>query len=194
MELGNKIMKLRKEKKLSQETLADTLGVTRQTISNWELNVTKPDISQIKKISKYFNISIDELLDNDIRDIIEKKVSNTEKITNKTRKNIKILIITIYFIILISIISFTVYLYTIKDFTKEYQGEFTCMLGEEKYYVTVDMELIDDINTNYTLVVTEQHKNNSYTEKLDAGSSFYEAINSLKSAKEVLLAQGAICK
>lgn len=194
MELGNKIMKLRKEKKLSQETLADTLGVTRQTISNWELNVTKPDISQIKKISKYFNISIDELLDNDIRDIIEKKVSNTEKITNKTRKNIKILIITIYFIILISIISFTVYLYTIKDFTKEYQGEFTCILGEEKYYVTVDMELIDDINTNYTLVVTEQHKNNSYTEKLDAGSSFYEAINSLKSAKEVLLAQGAICK
>ena len=194
MELGNKIMKLRKEKKLSQETLADMLGVTRQTISNWELNVTKPDISQVKNISKYFNISIDELLDNDIRDIIEKKVSNTEKITNKTRKNIKILIITLYFIILISIISFTVYLYTIKDFTKEYQGEFTCILGEEKYYITIDMELVDDINTNYTLVVTEYNGKNDYTEKLDAGSSFYEAINSLKSAKKVLLSQGAVCK
>lgn len=42
--LGNKLVKLRKENKLSQDSLADKLGITRQTISNWELNITKPDI------------------------------------------------------------------------------------------------------------------------------------------------------
>jgi len=39
--LGNKLVKLRKENKLSQDSLADKLGITRQTISNWELNITK---------------------------------------------------------------------------------------------------------------------------------------------------------
>ena len=52
--LGNKLVKLRKENKLSQDSLADKLGITRQTISNWELNITKPDIVQIKNISEIF--------------------------------------------------------------------------------------------------------------------------------------------
>ena len=93
--LGNKLVKLRKENKLSQDSLADKLGITRQTISNWELNITKPDIVQIKNISEIFNISIDELLDNNTKDIIEKKISNTEKLTNKTNKYIKITLITL---------------------------------------------------------------------------------------------------
>ena len=46
-------------------------------------------------------MSIDELLDNNTKDIIEKKISNTEKLTNKTNKYIKITLITLYFIILI---------------------------------------------------------------------------------------------
>ena len=61
MNFGNKLVKLRKENKLSQEELADKLGVSRQTISNWELNVTKPDIDYMKRISKIFCISIDEI-------------------------------------------------------------------------------------------------------------------------------------
>lgn len=109
MKLGNKITKLRKRDKLSQEALADKVGVTRQTISNWELNVTTPDTNQIKKLSKIFNTSIDELLDNDIRDIIEKKLSNTEELTNKTRKNIKAIVIILYSIILLFLISIIVY-------------------------------------------------------------------------------------
>lgn len=42
IELGNKIIKLRKEQNISQKVLAEHLGVTRQTISNWETNTTKP--------------------------------------------------------------------------------------------------------------------------------------------------------
>ena len=51
MKFGEKLIKLRKEKKLSQEQLAEELGVTRQTISNWENYKNYPDIAMLTKIS-----------------------------------------------------------------------------------------------------------------------------------------------
>lgn len=198
MDLGNKIIKLRKKEKLSQEALSDKLGVTRQTISNWELNITKPDILQIKKLSEVFNISIDELLDNNLRDIIEKKITNTEKLTNKTTKNLRIIIITLYFIILTSIIAFTVYLLSNNDFTDEYQLEIYCTLDEEEYYITIDATTNEsDIYENYTIIVSELSEDGTeynYTEKYAAGNTFTDAINSIKYVKEILLDRGATCK
>lgn len=198
MDLGNKIIKLRKKEKLSQEALSDKLGVTRQTISNWELNITKPDILQIKKLSEVFNISIDELLDNNLRDIIEKKITNTEKLTNKTTKNLRIIIITLYFIILTSIITFTVCLLSNNDFTDEYQLEIYCTLDEEEYYITIDATTNEsDIYENYTIIVSELSEDGTeynYTEKYAAGNTFTGAIDSIKYVKEILLDRGATCK
>ena len=77
--LGENIYKLRKEKKISQEQLAEQIGVSRQTISNWELNETSPNPDQLKLLSKTLNISIDKLLNNDYENILEEKLSNTEK-------------------------------------------------------------------------------------------------------------------
>ena len=59
MEFGEKILNLRKEKSLSQEQLAEKIGVTRQTISNWELEETSSNLQQLELLSKAFNISID---------------------------------------------------------------------------------------------------------------------------------------
>ena len=56
MEIGNKISELRKKNNLSQEALAEKIGVTRQTISKWELGETSPDIKQAKELSKVFNV------------------------------------------------------------------------------------------------------------------------------------------
>lgn len=53
METGNKISELRKKNNLSQEELAEKIGVARQTISKWELGETSPDIKQSKELSKY---------------------------------------------------------------------------------------------------------------------------------------------
>lgn len=53
MNLGNKIVSLRKKNNLSQEELAEKVGVTRQTISKWELEETAPDINQAKHFQKY---------------------------------------------------------------------------------------------------------------------------------------------
>ena len=65
MQLGNNIQTLRKKKGLSQEKLAEKISVTRQTISNWELGETSPNPEQLILLSKQFDISIDELVEND---------------------------------------------------------------------------------------------------------------------------------
>ena len=52
MKLGDNISKLRKKKGLSQEELGERIGVTRQTISNWELGETGPNPDQLKLLSK----------------------------------------------------------------------------------------------------------------------------------------------
>ena len=80
MNLGDKILKLRKDNKLSQEQLWEKINVTRQTISNWELGVTSPNPEQLKLLSEELNISIDELLENKIKSNENK--SNVEKDNN----------------------------------------------------------------------------------------------------------------
>lgn len=84
--LGDNILKLRKKLGLTQEELSEKIDVTRQTISNWELNETQPNTNQLKLLSKALNISVDELIDNDIKTVVEEKVSNTEKQTQSIKK------------------------------------------------------------------------------------------------------------
>ncbi len=195
--LGNKLVKLRKENKLSQDSLADKLGVTRQTISNWELNTTKPDIVQIKNISEIFNISIDELLDNNTKDIIEKKISNTEKLTSKTNKYIKITLITLYFIILIFLISITIYFFNKKDFTNEYQTSFTCENGGSYYDVSLDKYLDKEDNKMYFDIVVfhcTETIGECEPERFNGGSSVEEAIKSLNTIKRIIINKGNTCR
>ena len=111
MELGNKILELRKQEKLSQEQLAEKMNVTRQTISKWELNETTPDIKQAKELSKIFKVSLDELTDNDISNIVIQKVSNTEKLAGLVLKVSKWLGICFLITLVIDIISFIIYMF-----------------------------------------------------------------------------------
>ena len=111
MELGNKILELRKQEKLSQEQLAEKMNVTRQTISKWELNETTPDIKQAKELSKIFKVSLDELTDNDISNIVVQKVSNTEKLAGLVLKVSKWLGICFLITLVIDIISFIIFMF-----------------------------------------------------------------------------------
>lgn len=63
MELGTKIKNLRMKKGVTQECVAKRLGVTYQTVSKWENNITLPDIQLLPEISVYFGITIDELFE-----------------------------------------------------------------------------------------------------------------------------------
>ena len=77
--LGNNILKLRKQLGFSQEELSEKVNVTRQTISNWELNETQPNPEQLKLLSKALNVSVDDLIGNDIKNVVEEKIDSTEK-------------------------------------------------------------------------------------------------------------------
>ncbi len=71
MNLGNSLFHARKKCGLSQEAVAEKLGVSRQTISKWETDETLPDIRQSKRMAMLYNVSLDELItfDADVKEI-----------------------------------------------------------------------------------------------------------------------------
>lgn len=73
MEFGEKLQELRKKKDMTQEELAEALYVSRTAISKWESGRGYPSIDSLKEISRFFSVSIDELLS------AEKMVSIAEK-------------------------------------------------------------------------------------------------------------------
>ena len=103
---GKNLMELRKKNGLSQEDLANKLNVTRQTVSKWELEQTSPSLKDLKNISDFFNISLDELTSNDINISTEESINQTNNIKLKTKKKylilLPIIVLIIFFIILIN--------------------------------------------------------------------------------------------
>ena len=88
MNLGNSLFHARKKSGLSQEEVAEKIGVSRQTISKWETNETVPDIYQSKKMAKLYRISLDELIefDIDLQEIEEMIDKSDEKLNEKEAK------------------------------------------------------------------------------------------------------------
>lgn len=75
MEIGKRIREYRKIYNLSQEQLAEKIFVSRQTVSNWENDKTYPDIQIIVSLSILFNVSLDELIREDLEEM-KMKISN----------------------------------------------------------------------------------------------------------------------
>ncbi|MDE5819121.1 MAG: helix-turn-helix domain-containing protein [Lachnospiraceae bacterium] len=71
MTLNENIKQLRMAKNLSQVDLAKAIGVTKQSISNWENNYIQPSIDMLIHLSEYFSVSTDYLLGLDQRKYIE---------------------------------------------------------------------------------------------------------------------------
>ena len=65
MSLGSSLYHARKKNGLSQENVAEKLGVSRQTISKWETNETLPDIRQSKRLAILYHMTLDELIEYD---------------------------------------------------------------------------------------------------------------------------------
>lgn len=100
MALGQNILELRKKRGFSQEKLGEKIGVSRQTISNWELGETSPNYEQLKALSKLLNISVDKLIDNNL----ENDVFSDDKITKKIFKVLFIVFIIFLVVDIITLI------------------------------------------------------------------------------------------
>ena len=85
MNLGENLFQARKKKGLSQEAVAEKLGVSRQTISKWETDETLPDIRQAKKLAVLYGLTLDELIEFniDVQEIQEVINKTTEETVNK---------------------------------------------------------------------------------------------------------------
>jgi transcriptional regulator with XRE-family HTH domain len=66
MSFGTNLERVRKEHKLSQASLGTALGITQQMISSYEKDISSPNIESLIKLSNYFQISIDALVDHTI--------------------------------------------------------------------------------------------------------------------------------
>lgn len=148
MNLGENILKLRKNSGLSQEVLAEKIGVTRQTISNWELGETSPNPEQLKLLSKTLNVSVDELLDNDVKEILVEKVSNTEKLAGiiiKILKAIGIIFIILLVIDFITLILFNVLKTNYNIFNEKTSATLECTLNGNDYNYVIEYDGDDNI-------------------------------------------------
>lgn len=85
MNLGNNLFNARKRSGLSQEDVAEKLGVNRQTISKWETDETLPNIQQAKRMALLHNLSLDKLIsfDLDVKELEEIIEKTSEEIQNK---------------------------------------------------------------------------------------------------------------
>ena len=77
MNFNEKLIELRKAKGLSQDELGQRIGVSRQTISKWELAQSYPDFQRLVLLSDYFGMSLDALMkDIDVQDVREKNLND----------------------------------------------------------------------------------------------------------------------
>ncbi|MBE6148578.1 MAG: helix-turn-helix domain-containing protein [Firmicutes bacterium] len=75
MNLSENIKKIRKENNLSQEQLAEKLGVSRQSVSKWESGQAYPEMDKVLQICELFNLNMDELMKSDLKEVRETKQS-----------------------------------------------------------------------------------------------------------------------
>ena len=110
MKFNEKLIMLRKQHNLSQEQVAEKLGVARQTISKWELGETTPEMDKLIIMSELYNITLDELMkeENEGKVINDPNNTNSQKLAGMTIKILKgigifILIVAILYVFLMII-------------------------------------------------------------------------------------------
>ena len=86
MEIGKKLEDARMKSGFTQETVAERINVSRQTISNWENEKSYPDIISVIELSSLYSISLDDLLKGD-----ERMMEHLEESTNVVKSNQKLI-------------------------------------------------------------------------------------------------------
>ncbi|HER0149527.1 TPA: helix-turn-helix transcriptional regulator [Streptococcus pyogenes] len=98
MEIGQQIIRYRKQQALSQEKLAEKVYVSRQSISNWKNDKTYPDIHSLLLLSQIFQVSLDQLIKGDI----EKMKYTITQVDKKNFKRDTKVMVTLMILLMIS--------------------------------------------------------------------------------------------
>ena len=108
MDIGAKLKKARLQAGMTQEQVAESLGVSRQTISNWETEKTYPDIISVIKLSDLYAVSLDHLLKEEqpMSNYIEYLEESTNVVNSKNKLSRQLIVITYLIIWALSLIFF----------------------------------------------------------------------------------------
>lgn len=98
MKLSEKLIKLRKEKGLSQEEFGNEINVSRQAVSKWENEEAKPDVEKIKEIVKKFDVNYDYLLNDEI-EAKEDTINISDNTHSKPKRKVILKVIFIIFLL-----------------------------------------------------------------------------------------------
>ena len=100
VDIGGKIKKSRTDAEITQEQAAQALGISRQTISNWENERSYPDIVSVLKMSDLYSVSLDYLLkgEDPMEDYLDYIEESTNTVKSKTRLS-KLLLVLSYLVL-----------------------------------------------------------------------------------------------
>lgn len=163
--IGKLIRELRRRNNLTQEQLADKVGVGFRAVSKWERGINAPDISNIYELCKIFNITKDELLSGKLKE----KDNSNNKNKSKSKIIITISIIGVFIIALTSIFIYQnnrTYTYKIvsSETEEDYHVEGFVHFKKEKISITLneilflDKEFADTIIKNYEYEITSNNE------------------------------------
>lgn len=105
MEIGQKLKQTRLDSGLTQETVAERVGVSRQTVSNWENNRSYPDIASLLALSDLYSLTLDELLKGDAA-MIRHLEQSTDVVQSKNRLSRLLVVLTYLLLWSLSILVF----------------------------------------------------------------------------------------
>ena len=200
--IGKFIQELRKEKKMTQQELADKLSVTDRAVSHWENGRRLPDISLFKPICEIFNISVNELISGERIDEREIKVRYDNSIIeslNINKKNkikfkniIKLLLLLLSFVLILVFIyykslfpKFDIYNIAVSQSDGELglKKKFKYMDGDGQfdvwYYGINEVELCDGDGDCYQIEISIKH-NQINMEKVKDFLSSQSELNNIK--------------
>ena len=185
--IGKYISKKRKELKITQEQLAEKLGVTDRSVSRWENGKSMPDVSLFKQLCEVLNITLDELLSG------EDKPQSSHETINYIKYQRKLYLYKLITVVIISILIICGLLYF---FFKPFQLEFNDTIDyakpiyniddntklysrfDKNYYVKNTKIDLSEVLKNGTLTIEQIKKQmNYYSELNDGGTIIYQSKN-----------------
>lgn len=105
MTIGNRISSLRKQLKYSHEYVAEQLGVSRQAVSKWEKDISKPDTDNIIQLAELFDSNVDFILTGKTNSYVNENTKKSKNLSREQKKKVRVWVLSILgFAITVSIV------------------------------------------------------------------------------------------
>ena len=160
-QIGQRIKQFRKQNGLTQEKLADYLGVTDKAVSKWECGLTAPDLALIMPLARVLGVSADELLGGKKEETDAKRLEYDERYVNylkyDTRENYQIA------------------LQAVKDYPNDYK--YLAFLAQTEMFMAYCSEFKEDPTSEYSVEMLERASvRNTYAVRVRNDSGLAENV------------------